>query len=123
MHVKDLREQHRMLLYFTSQGTFNIEIGGVDDACKKKTCIVFGLLTNIHLSITVYSRLYYGVITAEQFSLTCSPRNLSGFVHTNKCKEKRLYCWVRRPTTAAYLMCSMTICVERRLQVFPQLHR
>ena len=45
-----------MLLYFTSQETFNIEIGGVDDACeKKKTCIVFGLLTNIHLSITLYS--------------------------------------------------------------------
>ena len=29
-----------MLLHFTSQEIFNIESGSVNEACKKKTCVV-----------------------------------------------------------------------------------
>ena len=39
LRVIDLKEQHLMLLHFTSQETFNTKSGSVNEACIKKTVL------------------------------------------------------------------------------------
>ena len=90
--VKDLREQHFILLHFNV--LFNTEIGSVDKACRKKQVPYWVLDQIAHLCVAVYS------VVCSLLSSYMSPEEIT---HQSYSISEGLYSGILRPGSTCFV--------------------